>query len=163
VRDIINGVCYQHYEKHLEQQKGRQMWKFSLQKKIGKRNYCIIKSVIDYCLKSNMDTRRGLTIRLKKLKRRAPDFRVPKILEAWTISSISVSNYLCIFVLVQWTFSYYAGNKRSLYKNDREKLKWTTMCILFLCRRGLVNGTNNVWNKTPESICQITRGQWGTQ
>jgi len=23
VRDIINGVCYQRYEKHLEQQKGR--------------------------------------------------------------------------------------------------------------------------------------------
>jgi len=21
----------------------------------------------------------------------------------------------------------------------------------------------NVWNKTPESIFQITRGQWGTQ
>ena len=51
VRYIINGVCYQRYEKHLEQQKGRQMLMFSLQKKIGKRNYCIIKSVIDYCLK----------------------------------------------------------------------------------------------------------------
>jgi len=68
VRDIINGVCYQRYEKHLEQQKGRRMLMFSLQKKIGKRKYCIIKSVIDYCLKSNMHTRRGLTIRLKKLK-----------------------------------------------------------------------------------------------
>jgi len=43
---------------------------FSLQKKIRKRNYCIIKSVIDYYLKSNMDTRRGLTIELKKLKPR---------------------------------------------------------------------------------------------
>jgi len=74
VRDIIKGVCYQRNEKHIEQQKGRQMWKFSLQKKIGKRNYCIIKSVIDYCLKLNMHTRRGLTIRLKKLKPKAPDF-----------------------------------------------------------------------------------------
>jgi len=71
VRYIINGICYQRYEKHLEQQKGRQMLMFSLQKKIGKRNYCIIKSVIDYCLKSNMRTRRGLTIRLKMLKPRA--------------------------------------------------------------------------------------------
>jgi len=74
-RDNINGVCYQRYEKHLEQQKGRQMLMFSLQKKIGKRNYCIIKSAIDYCLKSNMHTRRGLTIRLKKLKRNRWLFR----------------------------------------------------------------------------------------
>jgi len=121
VRDIINGVCHQRYKKHLEQQKGRQMLIFSLQKKIGKRNYCIIKSVIDHCLKSNTHTRRGLTIMLNKLKTRAPDFWVPKIWGARTISSMSVSNYICIFVLVQRTFFYYAGNNRSLYKNEREK------------------------------------------
>ena len=123
VRDVINGVCYQRYEKHLEQQKGCQMLMFPLQKKIGKRNYCIIKSVIDYCLKSNMHTRCELTIRLKKLKPRAPDFWVPKILGARTVSTIAVSNYICIFVLVQRTFLYYAGNKWSLYKNEREKLE----------------------------------------
>jgi len=93
---------------------------FSLQKKIRKRNYCIIKLVIDYCLKSNMHTRRGLTIRLKKLKPRAPDFWVPKILGARAISTISVSNYFCFGSA---HILYYAGNKRSLYKNDREKLR----------------------------------------
>ena len=51
-----------------------------------------------------MDTRRGLTIRLKKLKRRAHDFWVPKILEVRTISSICVCNCICIFVLVRRTF-----------------------------------------------------------
>jgi len=42
VRDVINGVCCQRYEKRLEQQKGRkvvQMLTIALQKKIWKRNY----------------------------------------------------------------------------------------------------------------------------
>jgi len=34
-------------------------------------------------------------------RRGAPDFGDPNILGARTISSISVSNYICIFVLVQ--------------------------------------------------------------
>jgi len=135
---------------------------FSLQKKIGKRNYCIIKSAIDYCLKSNMHTRRGLTIRLKKLEPKAPISGFPKFWEQGQFPQYLLAT---IFVFLFWFCArfYYAGNKRSLYKNEREKLKWTTMCILFLWRRGLVNGTYNVWNKTPESICQITQGQWGTQ
>jgi len=52
--------------------------------------------------------RRGFTIRLKRLKPRAPIFGGPKILVARKISSIFASNYICIFVLVQRTFSYYA-------------------------------------------------------
>jgi len=37
-----------------------------------------------------------------------------------------------------------------------------TMSILLLWRWELAVVTYNVWNKTPESIFQITRGQWGT-
>ena len=59
-------------------------------------------------------TQAGFTIRLKRLKPRAPDFGGPQILGVKTISSISVSNYICIFVLVQRTLFYYAANKRSL-------------------------------------------------
>ena len=44
--------------------------------------------------------RRGFTIRLKKLKPRAPDFGGTKILGVWAISSVSVSNY--IFVVLVW-------------------------------------------------------------
>jgi len=50
---------------------------------------------------SRYASRRGFTIRLKRLKPRAPEFGDPKNLEVRTISSISVSNYICIFVLVQ--------------------------------------------------------------
>jgi len=52
-----------------------------------------------------------------------PRFWEPKILGVRTISSISVSNYICSFVLVQHTFFYYAANKRSLQKSEREGLK----------------------------------------
>jgi len=38
VRDIINGVCYQRYEKRLEQQKGCLNANIA-DKKIWKRNY----------------------------------------------------------------------------------------------------------------------------
>jgi len=48
--------------------------------------------------------RRGFTIRLKRLKPRAPILGRPKISGVRTISSIFVSNYICIFVLVQRTF-----------------------------------------------------------
>jgi len=34
VRDIINGVCYQRYERRREKQKGVQMLMFALQKKL---------------------------------------------------------------------------------------------------------------------------------
>jgi len=37
-----------------------------------------------------------------------------------------------------------------------------TMTIIFLWRWELVIVTYNMWNKTPESIFQITRGRWGT-
>jgi len=48
--------------------------------------------------------RRGFTIRLKRIKSRAPYIGGPKILEIRTISSISVSIYICILVLSQRTF-----------------------------------------------------------
>jgi len=48
--------------------------------------------------------RRGFTIRLKRLKPRAPDLGGPKISGARTISSTFVSNYICMLVLVQRTF-----------------------------------------------------------
>ena len=35
-RDIINGVCYQRYEKHLEQQKGCQMLCFRCRRRLGR-------------------------------------------------------------------------------------------------------------------------------
>jgi len=58
--------------------------------------------------------RRGFTIRLKRLEPRAPILGGSKILGVRTNSSIFVSNHICIFVLVQRTFSYYAARKRSL-------------------------------------------------
>ena len=39
VKDITNGVCYQRYEKRLEQQKVVPTLRFSLQNKIWKRDY----------------------------------------------------------------------------------------------------------------------------
>jgi len=51
----------------------------------------------------------------------------------------------------------------STQTNECEGLKRMTMSILFLLRCEFVIVTYNVWNKTPESIFQITRGQWGTQ
>jgi len=58
-----------------------------------------------------VDGRRGFTIRLTRLKPRAPDFGGPKRLGVRTISSIPIS---IIFVLVERTFFCYAANKRSL-------------------------------------------------
>jgi len=49
-----------------------------------------------------------------------------------------------------------------LQKNEYEGLKWMTMNIIFLWHLEEVIVTYNAWNKTPESIFQITRGQWGT-
>jgi len=49
----------------------------------------------------------------------------PKILTVRTISSISVSNYICI-VIMFWFINarfFYVANKRSLQKNKREGLK----------------------------------------
>jgi len=63
----------------------------------------------------NAKGRRGFTIRLKRLKLRAPRFRGwPNLLGVSTISSISISIYICILVLVQRTCFYYAASKRSL-------------------------------------------------
>jgi len=50
VRNIINGVCYQRYEKHLEQQKGRPKVNFcaaeeSLEEEISSNQYTIIISI----------------------------------------------------------------------------------------------------------------------
>jgi len=42
-----------------------------------------------------------------------PILRGSKILAVRTVSSISVSNYMCIFVLLQCMFSYYAASRRS--------------------------------------------------
>jgi len=39
VRDTINGVCYQRYEKRLQQQKRSSKCKFALQKKIWNGNH----------------------------------------------------------------------------------------------------------------------------
>jgi len=58
--------------------------------------------------------RRGFTIRLKRLKSRAPEFGGPKILAVRTISSISVGIIFVFFVLIQRTFFYYASNQRSI-------------------------------------------------
>jgi len=51
-----------------------------------------------------IDVRCGFTIRLKRLKPWAPNFGGPQNFGSRTISSIPVSNYTCIFVLVQRTF-----------------------------------------------------------
>jgi len=38
-----------------------------------------------------------------------------------------------------------------------------TMSIIFLWHWEVVIVTYNVWNKTLESVFQITRGKWGTE
>jgi len=90
--------------------------------------------------------RRGFTIRLKRLKPRAPDYGGPKILGVRTISGISI----CFLFWFNARF-YHASNKRSLQKNERDKWQWMTMSSLFSwpCEWVIVT---YVWNKTPESI-----------
>jgi len=58
--------------------------------------------------------RRGFTIRLKRLKPRAPDFGGPQNFGSKDNFQHFCKQYICIFVLVQRTFCYYAANKRSL-------------------------------------------------
>ena len=50
VRDVINGVCYQRYEKHLEQQKVVQMLILELQKKIWKKDYNLMRIRLSFNL-----------------------------------------------------------------------------------------------------------------
>jgi len=83
---------------------------------------------------------RGFTIRLERLKPRAPDFggaqsfgSKPKVLGVRTISSISVSDYICIFVLIQHTF-FTMPLAKDLYKNKSKRLKRMTKSILFSWR-----------------------------
>ena len=63
-----------------------------------------------------------------------PILEGPKLSGLRTISSIFVSNHICILELVQRMIFYCAANKRSPWKNERVGLKWMTMSILFLCR-----------------------------
>jgi len=58
-------------------------------------------------------TRRGFTIRLKRLKARAPDFGGPPNFGGKDNFQQFCKHYLCIFVLVQRTFFYYSANKRT--------------------------------------------------
>ena len=106
---------------------------FSLQKKIGKRNYCIIKSVIDYCLKSNMHTRRGLTIRLKKLKPRAPISGFPKFWEQGQFPQYLLATIFIFFVLVLWSDNFTAGFLVSfiltVFVPDIEGIKNKAVCF----------------------------------
>ena len=67
-------------------------------------NFDKIEWAIHYMLQYCQIVRRGFTTRLQKLKSRAPISGGPKILGVRTICNIFVSNYICIFVLVQCTF-----------------------------------------------------------
>jgi len=69
------------------------------------------------------NSRRGFTIRLKRLKPRAPDFWGPQNFGSKENFQYFRSNHICIFVLVQRTFPYYVACKRSLQKNECEGLK----------------------------------------
>jgi len=76
---------------------------------------------------------RGFTIRLKSLG--PPILRGPNILGVRTICRIFVSNYICILVLVQRSYFYYAKNKLYLVKkNECEGLKGMTMSNNFSWR-----------------------------
>jgi len=59
-------------------------------------------------------SRRGFTIRLKRLKPRAPDFEGPQNFGSKDNFQHFLSNYVCIFLLVQRTFFYCTANKRSV-------------------------------------------------
>jgi len=68
-------------------------------------NFSFVTVLISYsCCNVVPLCRRGFTIRLKNFTPRATDCGGPKILWVRTIFSISVSNYICIFALVQRTF-----------------------------------------------------------
>ena len=52
-----------------------------------------------------------ITIRLKRLKPRAPDFGGPQNFGSKDNFQQFCKHYICIFVLVQRTFFYYSANK----------------------------------------------------
>jgi len=74
----------------------------------GRVARCPISSFVTAGLRS------GFTIRLKRLKPRAPDFGGPQNFGSKKNFQHFLSNYICIFVLVQRTPSYYAAIERSL-------------------------------------------------
>ena len=67
--------------------------------------------------------RRGFTIRLKRLKPKAPNFGGPENFGSKDNFQQFCKQYTVIFVLVQRTFLYYSANKRSQLKNELEGLK----------------------------------------
>ena len=79
---------------------------------------------IDTYLVKTFLPRCGFTIRLRKLEPRAPKLGGPEIPGARKISRIFVSNYICIFVLVQCTYFYYAEKKISLVNSGVSWWNW---------------------------------------
>jgi len=82
-----------------------------------------IEKVIEKARERYCANRREFTIRLRRLKPRTPDFGGPQNFGSKDNFQHFCKHYICIFDLVQPTFLYYAANKRSPYKNEREGLK----------------------------------------
>ena len=110
-------------------------------------------------LDSSPTLTRGFTIRLKRLKPRAPDFGSK---ENFQHLCKQLHLYFCfgsthVFLLCRYQMI-------STEKNEREGLQWMTMSTLFWWRWDLVIVTYNAWNKrlNPFFRIQITRGQQGS-
>jgi len=88
-------------------------------------------------------TRRGFTIRLKRLKIRAPNFVGPPNFWCRTFSSISVRNYTCIFVLVQRTFFHYALTKDLKSRGGQ------------ICSIGESFAENQKQQRAAKSVCSV--------
>jgi len=85
---------------------------------------------------------------------------ISKTLGVRTISSIFVSSYICSFVLVlnafftmPLTISVEEWARRIELNDDEHSLFMVLDFVIVTC---------NAWNKTLESIFQITQGNWGT-
>jgi len=103
--------------------------------------------------------RRAFTIRLKRLRARAPDFGDPQHFgteDNFQNFRKKLSSYFCFASTHVFYFT------MPLTKDLCRRSKWMTMSTLFLWRWELVIVAYNVWCKMPESIFQVTRGQWGT-
>jgi len=77
------------------------------------------KSALRFCtgpteISRYVGTRRGFPIRLKRLKPRVPDFGGAQTFGSKDNFLHFCKHYICIFVLVQRTFFYYATNIRYL-------------------------------------------------
>ena len=97
--------------------------------------------------------RRGFTIRLKRLKPRAPNVGGPQNLRSKD-NFQRLCKQLYFYFGSTHVFSL-SANKRSLQKNERKGLKWLAMSILFLWRWELLLLRITCGTKRLNPLCRL--------